>query len=124
MHDTTLEFPPFRLDLAAETLLRGNRAIDLRRKSWAVLRHLVERRGFLVTRAELLDTIWKGSFVCDDNLSQSIADIRQALGDSARTPRFVETVYGRGFRFIAAVDDGRRETAEESLSLERAVARF
>src|SRR5262245_13206885 len=95
-HEPTVEFPPFRLDLAAEKLLRGNRTIPLRRKSWAVLRHLVGRRGFLVTRAELLDTVWQGSFVCDDNLSQSIADIRQALGDSARKPRFVETVYARG----------------------------
>jgi DNA-binding winged helix-turn-helix (wHTH) protein len=114
-HETTVEFPPFRLDLAAEKLLRGDRAIGLRRKSWAVLRHLVGRRGFLVTRAELLDTVWQGSFVCDDNLSQSIADIRQALGDSARKPRFVETVYGRGFRFIAAIGDPHRDARGESL---------
>ena len=121
---TAIEFPPFRLDLTAERLFRDDRPIRLRPKTWAVLHHLVGRRGFLVTRAELLDSVWQGAAVSDDNLTQSIAEIRQALGESARKPRFVETVHGRGFRFLAAVADSRRNGGSEPLDLAPSGAAF
>lgn len=111
--EAIVEFPPFRLDVASERLLRDERPVPLRPKTWAVLRHLVERRGFLVTRAELLDGVWQGAAVCDDNLTQSIAEIRHALGDNARKPRFLETVHGRGFRFLAAVTGPRSDRRGE-----------
>ncbi len=99
-----LGFSPFRLDLEDERLWRGNTAVDLRPKTFAVLRYLAERPGRLVRHAELLDTVWAGTIVTPGTLNTSIRELRKALDDDARQPRFIETVHRRGFRFVADVD--------------------
>ena len=96
-------FPPFRLDPINEQLWRGGEEIRLRRKTFAVLRHLVERPGQLVTKAALLDAVWPDVSVSDSMPAISVRELRKALGDAAQTPRFIETVQGRGYRFIAEV---------------------
>ena len=96
-------FPPFRLDSNNEQLWRGNKQVRLRRKTFAVLRHLAERPGELVTKAALLDAIWPDVSVSDSMPAHSVRELRKALGDAAQTPRFIETVQGRGYRFIAKV---------------------
>jgi predicted ATPase len=96
-------FPPFRLDANNEQLWRGGREIRLRRKTFAVLRHLVEHSGQLVTKAALLDAVWPDVSVSDSMPAISVRELRKALGDAADTPRFIETVQGRGYRFIADV---------------------
>jgi len=101
-----LFFPPFRLDCGAQLLLRGDERIALRPKTFAVLRHLIERPGRLVTRSELLAAVWGGVHVGDALPRDSILEIRRALGDTAGAPRFIETTRGRGYRFVAAVTRG------------------
>ena len=96
-------FPPFRLDSTNEQLWRGNREIRLRPKTFAVLRHLAERPGQLVTKAALLDAVWPDVSVSDSMPAISVRELRKALGDDADSPRFIETVQGRGYRFIAQV---------------------
>ncbi|HWZ76113.1 MAG TPA: AAA family ATPase, partial [Candidatus Sulfotelmatobacter sp.] len=96
-------FPPFRLDSNNEQLWRGSKEIRLRRKTFAVLRHLVERPGQLVTKAALLDAVWPDVSVSDSMPAISVRELRKALGDTAEAPRFIETVQGRGYRFIADV---------------------
>ena len=96
-------FPPFRLDSNNEQLWRGSREIRLRRKTFAVLRHLVEHQGELVTKAALLDAVWPDVSVSDSMPAISVRELRKALGDAAQTPRFIETVQRRGYRFIAEV---------------------
>jgi DNA-binding winged helix-turn-helix (wHTH) protein len=96
-----IEFPPFRLDAADERLSRDAQAVPLRPKTFAVLRHLAERPGRLVTKEEIFDAVWPGTTVTEDTLTKSIRELRIALGDDAREPRFIATVHGRGFRFIA-----------------------
>ena len=96
-----IEFPPFRLDAADERLWRDAQAVRLRPKTFAVLRHLAERPGRLVTKEELFAGVWPGTTVTEDTLTKSIRELREALGDDARAPRFIETVHGRGFRWIA-----------------------
>jgi DNA-binding winged helix-turn-helix (wHTH) protein len=93
----------FRVDLESERLWHGADPIALRPKTWAVLRLLLARPGKLVTKQELLDTVWEGTAVEEKTLNASIAEIRHAFGDSARAPRVVETVHRRGFRLIAAL---------------------
>ncbi|HYC56910.1 MAG TPA: AAA family ATPase [Candidatus Binatia bacterium] len=107
-----LVFSPFRVDVAAERLLRGDRVVPVRPKTFAVLLHLVGRPGVLVTRDELLATVWTGAAVSDDTLTQSITELRRALRDDARRPRFIETAHGRGFRFVAPVGVAAAEPAE------------
>jgi DNA-binding winged helix-turn-helix (wHTH) protein len=108
------EFSGFRLDRKAGQLRRGATAIRLRPKTWEVLCHLADRPGVLVTKRELLDAVWGDVAVTEDTLTQSILDLRRAFGDDARKPRFVETVHGRGFRFLPAPPEVGRPPAGRS----------
>jgi DNA-binding winged helix-turn-helix (wHTH) protein/type II secretory pathway predicted ATPase ExeA len=101
-------FAPYCLDLRGARLLRDAQTIPLRPKTFAVLRHLTERPGALVTKDELLGAVWAGTAVTEDTLSKSIGELRQALKDDATAPRFIETVHRRGFRFIAPVSNELR----------------
>jgi predicted ATPase/DNA-binding winged helix-turn-helix (wHTH) protein len=96
-------FPPFRLDPANQQLWRGKEALYLRRKTFEVLRYLVDHPNQLVTKAMLLDAVWPGVVVSDTLPATCVAELRRELGDDARTPQFIETVHRRGYRFIAQV---------------------
>jgi len=94
-------FPPFRLDTVNECLWQGERALALTPKAFAVLRYLVEHPGRLVTKEELLTAVWPKVYVSDAVLKVCVREIRKALGDQHKAPRFVETLHRRGYRFIA-----------------------
>ena len=96
-----IRFPPFLLDRSAGSLLRDSEVVHLRPRTWDVLCHLAERPGRLVTKDELLDAVWSDAVVTEGTLTNSIRELRAALGDDARQPRFIETVHRRGFRFVA-----------------------
>ncbi len=96
-----LLFPPFRLDPTNERLWHDAKEIILRRKTFAVLRYMVERPDQLVSKAELLQAVWPDTYVSDVVLTGCIRDLRKALGDRPHAPRFIETVHRRGYRFIA-----------------------
>jgi DNA-binding winged helix-turn-helix (wHTH) protein/predicted ATPase len=98
-----ISFPPFRLDPVNEQLWRGRRRVPLKPKTFAVLRYLLDRPQRLVTKDDLLDALWAGVHVGEAVLKTHLREIRRALGDEVRTPRFIETVHRRGYRFIAAV---------------------
>jgi len=100
----TVRFGPFQMDLNAGLLRREGTPIPLRPKTWAVLCLLVENAGRLVSKNELLDRVWDGDVVSDTIAGISIAELRQALGDSTRQPKYIETVYRRGFRFIGVIE--------------------
>ena len=93
-------FLPFRLDLTNECLWCGQERRALRSKTFAVFRQLLEQPGQLVTKEALLETVWPDAYVSDAALTVCIREIRQALGDDPKTPRFIETVHRRGYRFI------------------------
>src|SRR5215813_13132483 len=98
-----LFFPPFHLDLTTESLWYGSQRLPLRPKAWALLRYLVENPQRLITQAELLEAIWQREYVSDGLLRGSIRELRRVLQDEVTAPRFIETVSGRGYRFIAPV---------------------
>src|SRR5262245_36077911 len=98
-----LVFGPFRLDLRDERLWRGPEAIPLPPKIFAVLCCLVSQAGQLVTKAALLEAVWPETVVSEAVVTVAMRTLRRVLGDEARTPRFIETVHGRGYRFIAPV---------------------
>jgi predicted ATPase/DNA-binding winged helix-turn-helix (wHTH) protein len=106
-----------RLDLTNACLWRGARRITLRPKTFAVLRCLLAHRGQLVTKAALLDTVWPEITVNDVALMICIRELRQALGDDPKAPRFIETLHRRGYRFIGDLP----VTAHPSGSLPSAV---
>jgi TolB-like protein len=98
-------FAPFRLDLANAQLWRGHQEIVLRPKTFEVLRCLTDHPGQLVTKAVLLDAVWAGVTVGDSMPAICIGELRKVFCDDVRTPRFIETVHGRGYRFIAEVSE-------------------
>ena len=102
----TLRFGDFELDVAAYELRRNGRAVRLERHPMDLLLLLVERRNDLVSRAEIVELLWgKDVFVdVETGVHTAVRKIRQALRDSPETPTFIETVPGRGYRFIATVD--------------------
>ena len=93
-------FPPFRLDAANEQLWRDSNLVDLRPKTFEVLLYLVQNAQRLVTKRELLDSVWAGASVSDELLRGYIRELRDALGDDAKKPRYIETVPTRGYRFL------------------------
>ncbi len=96
-----LTFGPFRMDIANETLWRGQERLTLKPKAFAVLRTLLERPQHLVTKDELLNGHWGDVAVGDAVLKTCIGEIRQVLGEPANSPTFIETVHRRGYRFLA-----------------------
>ena len=102
----TLRFADLELDVAAYELRPGGRPIRLERQPMDLLILLVERRGTLVSRGEIIDRLWgKDVFVdVETGVHTAVRKIRQALRDSVEQPTFVETVSGKGYRFIAAVE--------------------
>lgn len=107
----SLTFGSFRMDLVDERLWRGQEALRLTNKAFAVLRYLVAHAEQLVTKEALLEAVWPGTFVGDAVLTVCIREVRQALGDSARTPQFIETIRGREYRFIVPVTVVERSSA-------------
>jgi len=75
--------------------------VPLRPKTWSVLLYLAQRPGALVSRDEILDAVWPDVAVTPDTLTKSIGELRIALGDDPKAPRFIETAHRRGFRFLA-----------------------
>ncbi len=105
----TIVFPPFRLDAANQQLWRGEEVLALRPKPFAVLAYLLERPGQLVTKEELLDACWPDTEMTYTVLKVSIREIRGALGDDPKAPRFIETMHRRGYRFIGQIAEERGE---------------
>ena len=91
---------PMRLDLTNACLWRGAQRIALRPKTLAVLQCLLAHPGQLVTKATLLDAVWPETTVNDVALMICIRELRQALGDNPKAPRFIETMHRRGYRFV------------------------
>jgi DNA-binding winged helix-turn-helix (wHTH) protein/tetratricopeptide (TPR) repeat protein len=104
-------FGPFRLDGANQSLWRGDTRVPLMPKPFAVLQHLVDRAGQLVTQDQLLEAIWPDTFVQPEVLRRYILEVRRALDDRAEAPRFVQTFPKRGYQFIAEVIDRSADQA-------------
>ena len=92
------------LDLQGARAWLGKDQLRLGSKATALLRLLMEQSGELVTKTSIFDSVWEGLAVSDAVLTTAVKELRQALGDDARDPHWLETVHGRGYRFIPAVE--------------------
>ena len=120
----TLGFDVYTLDLQRCSLLRGSNQVQLRPKSFDLLRYLVEHAGRLVSKEELIQAIWPDVFVTEDSVVQCIGDIRAALRDDAH--RIIKTVPRRGYVFAAELSDmepGKKPPAISSRSQETTFCR-
>ena len=94
-----IRFGPFTLDLECRQLIRASREIHLEPKAFELLSALVLERPKALSKADLQERLWPGTFVAEANLSNLVAEIRAALGDPARAPKFVRTAHRFGYAF-------------------------
>ncbi len=113
---TTYRFGEFRVDPSAARVYRDERPLALEPKAFDVLCFLVENPGRLVEKQELLDAVWRDAAVTENAMTRVVAQLRRALGDTAKEARYIETVPTRGYRFIGdvAAENGARGPAEAS----------
>jgi DNA-binding winged helix-turn-helix (wHTH) protein/Flp pilus assembly protein TadD len=97
------EFDGYRVDFERRLLLRGQEPVQLPAKALDALLVLIQRRGEVVTKDELMKAVWPDAFVEEGNLSQSIHVLRRILGESVEDHRYIVTIPGRGYRFVAEV---------------------
>jgi DNA-binding winged helix-turn-helix (wHTH) protein/Tfp pilus assembly protein PilF len=119
------EFGGFRLDASKRLLLRGGgEVVSLTPKVFDTLLYLVERGGVVVDKDELMRMVWPDTVVEENNLNQNISALRRALGESRGEHRYILTVPGRGYRFVADVKrrDGMSARAQTSVSSIRNLA--
>src|SRR6476646_5296178 len=100
-----VQFGVFEVDLATGELRKAGTKVKLQDQPFQILSALLERPGEIVSREDLRQKIWRDdTFIdFDQGLSKAVNKIREALGDSADSPRFVETIARRGYRFIGDV---------------------
>lgn len=103
---------PFQLDSREGRLTKDGARLDLNGKPLALLETLMRSGQRLVAKEEIFDRVWLGRAVSEAVLTTAIRQIRSALGDDARNPTIIETVHGRGYRFLLPVARVDRETAE------------
>ncbi len=102
-----LSFSGLTLDTDRRQLLRGSEDIPLSPKALDLLALLLERRPRALSKAELQDRLWPKTYVSESNLAKLVAEVRRAIQDDARTPRFVRTVHRFGYAFAGAVGADR-----------------
>jgi DNA-binding winged helix-turn-helix (wHTH) protein len=96
-----ISFGSFRCDPSNACIWRDEQALNLTPKAFEVLLYLLRHPGRLVSKEELLNAVWSETYVGDAVLKVSVGEIRKVLTDDPKTPRFIETVHRRGYRFIA-----------------------
>jgi len=103
-----VRFAEFVLDSHSREVRRGEQVVHLTLKAFDLLACLIEGRPRVLTRAQLLDRVWPATFVADSNLASLVKEVRRALGDDARSPRFVRTAHRHGyaFRAEAVIEEG------------------
>jgi DNA-binding winged helix-turn-helix (wHTH) protein len=105
---TRIQFGDFAIDPRTRQLLRAGREVPLSPKAFALLSYLIEQRPRVVAKSELLDVIWPDVLVEEQNVKNLVNEIRGALSENPREPRFIRTAFGAGYAFSG-------ETSEEGL---------
>src|SRR6266850_7449118 len=98
-----LAFGPFIADPETGRLTEGDRVIPLTPQPFETLYYLARRSGSVVSKAELIEQLWRDTSVTDGVLVQCVMDIRRALGETAKDSQYVQTLPRRGYRFVAPV---------------------
>ena len=118
----TFFFADFELDGAKRLLLKKDRAVSLNSKTFDLLLTLVENHGRVLSKDDLFEMIWTGQFVEENNLTVHVSALRKALGETKNEHRFIVTVPGNGYKFVAEVKtptDYEKEIIIESHTVSR-----
>lgn len=110
IENVVYEFNGFKVDAVRRQLLHDGKAVPVTSKSFDTLLFLIRHSGSTVTKTELMNAVWSDSAVEENNLTQQISALRRALGERPRDHRFIVTVPGRGYSFVAELDWKRAES--------------
>lgn len=110
------QFGDFRINIEERTLRKNGEIVPLQARVFEVLQMLVERRGGVVSKEELMETIWADSFVEESNITQSVYTLRRALGKDAEGKAFIETIPKRGYRLGVPVTSSVERRADLNTS--------
>ena len=105
------DFGPFRLDINERVLLRAGRRVPLPAKAVSTLIVLVRNKGHVVEKDDLMKEVWPNEFVEEGNLAQHIFMLRRAFGETADSPKYIETIPRRGYRFLDAAEESNNASA-------------
>src|SRR5262245_31662849 len=108
-HTRLYEFGPFTADVEQSMLMRGEEAVPLGLKAFEILLFLIRHRGRVVKKDELLRQIWPDTIVEENNLVRHISALRKALDESHHESHYIMTIPGRGYRFVATVQELEKE---------------
>jgi DNA-binding winged helix-turn-helix (wHTH) protein len=109
-----ISFGPYRLHIAQRLLLEGDTPVRLGSRAFDILTALVERAREMVSKEELIARTWPATFVEEANLKIQVSALRRALGDGQGDNRYVATVVGRGYNFVAPIRKGELSRASTS----------
>ena len=112
-----VSFGPFTVDVAGASLRRAGVKVPVRPKCFAVLIYLLERRGAVVSKEELLGRLWPDVVVSDGTLNRTVTELRALLADDADSPKYIETVSRRGYKFVAVLEEPRDAEAAADYAL-------
>jgi len=118
---TIYEFGPFRIDMERYLLLRDDQSIALSPKVFETLLFLVQHTGQSIKKDEIINSIWPDTFVEESNLAQNIFLLRKALGEEKNEHRYIVTIPGLGYRFVAPVKEFQAPGAAQEESSEQSV---
>ena len=93
-------FGDYILDTKLEVLFANDQRVNLEPKQYSTLLLLCQHESQIVSREQLLEVIWNGVIVSENTINKHIAGIRKLLGDNAKSPKYIETVQRKGYRFI------------------------
>ena len=111
------EFGPFRIDMDRYLLLRNQEPLGLSPKVFETLVYLVEHRGHIAKKDEIINSVWPDTFVEEGNLAQNVFLLRKALGEEKNEHRYIVTIPGVGYRFVAPVTEVERlQTSTSAVS--------
>ncbi len=116
-----ISFAEFELDPARRRLLREGKTLPLNAKAFDLLVYLAENAGRVVTKDEIMDAVWANQYVEEANLKVQMSALRKALGERRDEHRFLITIPGKGYKFIADIENGDRELVIESRRFSRLV---
>src|SRR5438105_4562528 len=114
--ETSYEFGPFRVDARERRLLRGGEVVPLTPKVFDILLVLVQNRGHILSKDEVMKLVWPNTAVEEGNIARNVSTLRNALDERPRESKYIETVPWRGYRFIAAVKEVPVESARPAIS--------
>src|SRR5258708_30280286 len=116
MGESAISLGPYRLVAAQRLLLEGDKPVRLGSRAFDILTALVERAGQVVSKEALIARAWPATFVDEANLKIQVSALRRALGDGQGDNRYVATVVGRGYNFVAPIREEAPSPASPSPS--------